>query len=508
MQNHPFCPQDAIVSVLNDRGRPQNIMHVFVVECVQSTTYTLTPKSSAPLGKLTATPHLKLPRWDKNFLGSYTCPEKFHTVVASDHYANDQAHNNAMSQRAYTSTLLSARMGQNFSGELYGDVQHGDVQQNHQRCASKTALTLVATLMAALAIVLCTSLNVHAQDASAGWNALSPAAQSVVQSINQARANAGLPALALHPLLNQAAQAHTNDIIANNNYSHVGWDGSRVGDRVYRTGYVTDGWTSENWVSVNDPAQAIGWWMNSYVHRNNILNTNWRELGIGSGYHSSNGQTIFVAVFSTGNGGTNQIVAASSAPAQQQVAPTSTPPTGNSVGRSTPYTIRQGDTLLDIALRFGLTWQAVAAQNGLGEASLLQVGQVIQLPGALQIGGANAAAQSSRTTNTPYTVQSGDTLVTIAARYGQTWQQLASANGLTERDVLQIGQSIVIPGVGSAAIGAQATPSTAPLYYAVRPGDTIISIAVQNGLDWKNMLALNGLREQSTLQIGQRIRLR
>ncbi len=377
-------------------------------------------------------------------------------------------------------------------------------RQSHH--ARQTTLALIT----ALTVVLFGSLRARAQDASTAaeaWSVLSPAAQSVAQSINQARANAGLPALALHPLLNQAAQTHANDIVVNSNYSHVGWDGSRVGDRVRRTGYLFDGWTSENWVSVSDPAKAIQWWMNSYVHRNNILNSNWHEFGIGSGYHSGTGQSIFVVVFSTGSSGATQAVTAAS-PALQPVAS----PISSNGEQNTPYTVRAGDTLLAIALRFDLSWQAIASLNGLGETSLLQVGQIIQLPGALQIGGANSVPGSdlkqTEYKQTEYIVRSGDTLVTIAMRYGQTWQNIASANGLSERDILQIGQKIVIPRAASTGDTLYATPSVTPFYYVVRPGDTIISIAAQNGVGWGQLLALNGLSERSMLQIGQQIRIR
>jgi LysM repeat protein len=43
------------------------------------------------------------------------------------------------------------------------------------------------------------------------------------------------------------------------------------------------------------------------------------------------------------------------------------------------YTVAPGDTIISIALRFDLDWQALLRRNGLGESSTLQIGQVIQL---------------------------------------------------------------------------------------------------------------------------------
>lgn len=61
---------------------------------------------------------------------------------------------------------------------------------------------------------------------------------------------------------------------------------------------------------------------------------------------------------------------------------------------------------------------------------------------------------------TTYRVQSGDTLSTIAAKFGITWEALAAANGLTARSVLQIGQMLVIP-IPGAARPPTATPRPA-----------------------------------------------
>lgn len=61
-----------------------------------------------------------------------------------------------------------------------------------------------------------------------------------------------------------------------------------------------------------------------------------------------------------------------------------------------------------------------------------------------------ATPTRSATGRTTYRVQSGDTLSTIATKYGITWEALAAANGLNSRSVLRIGQELVIPVAGSA----------------------------------------------------------
>ncbi|MCB0127938.1 MAG: LysM peptidoglycan-binding domain-containing protein [Caldilineaceae bacterium] len=353
---------------------------------------------------------------------------------------------------------------------------------------------------------------------------LSPNAQTVAMAINQMRAQAGLPPLAINPQLNLAAQNHVNDMLANHNYGHYGSDGSNVRQRVQRTGYAASTWVSENWVMVSDPNMAIQWWMNSYVHRNNILNQNWHELGIGAGFQESNAQHIFVAVFTAGDSGDSVVVM----PPEPEPLPI---PAGG-----IQYQIQPGDTLLSIGIRYGVEWPLIAGANNLSEFSLLQIGQVIRIPGVENVGGyvnevqaATALAPTVSNDNTTsdntfvrrYTVQPGDTLAGVAAIYAISWQALASENGLWENSVLSIGQELRIPGVverpkqagaeqdkAHDSSAAESATEDGPATHTVQAGDTIISIATHYGLNWHDLLQINQMNEQSVLALGQTIRLR
>lgn len=63
--------------------------------------------------------------------------------------------------------------------------------------------------------------------------------------------------------------------------------------------------------------------------------------------------------------------------------------------------------------------------------------------------------------NTNYTVKSGDTLSAIARRYGVTAQQIATANGITNVNLIRVGQTLAIPGAGSGS-GSVLTLPTLP----------------------------------------------
>ncbi|MEZ4708906.1 MAG: LysM peptidoglycan-binding domain-containing protein [Caldilineaceae bacterium] len=338
-------------------------------------------------------------------------------------------------------------------------------------------------------------LPIYAQSAGE----MNSTAQEVAAAINQTRSQVGLPPLAYQPMLIQAAQGHAFDMVNSHNYSHYGSDGSSVNDRVHRLGYATEQWASENWVAVADPTRAIQWWMNSPVHRNNILNPNWHGLGVGSAIDGS-GQHIFVAVFGT-DGDSAPVVQAAAQPASPPAESLAPQFYANQPGF---HSVQPGDTLLSIAIQYNTTWETLAQMNGLDESALLQIGQQIRLPAASKSGPAPTNA-SIETFSATYIVQPGDTLFSIGAKLNIGWETLAAANGLHEGAVLQIGQTLRAPQTNSPS----AAPANLPSTHTVTNGETIITIAVRYGLtDWKALLALNGLTENTLLQPGQQIRLR
>jgi len=141
---------------------------------------------------------------------------------------------------------------------------------------------------------------------------------------------------------------------------------------------------------------------------------------------------------------------------------TVTPTVASATGTDPEYTVGNGDTLATIGERTGLPVSLLAQINGIAEDAALQPGQKLRLPTPTPAAPPTvetaapppAAAEATPTppapTATPasgqvYNVRSGDSLAIIASRFGLTWEELAAANNLTSRSVLQIGQEIVIP---------------------------------------------------------------
>ncbi len=119
----------------------------------------------------------------------------------------------------------------------------------------------------------------------------------ILELTNVKRKEYGLSPLTRSNVLDIAANCHAKDIAQNMNYYyeiiqsplnqerqkvHIGSDGSSVLDRIIRSGYLQI-YYGEN-IAIQDNAtaeDAINAWMNSDIHRGNILNPNYTEIGIG-----------------------------------------------------------------------------------------------------------------------------------------------------------------------------------------------------------------------------------
>jgi uncharacterized protein YkwD len=104
-------------------------------------------------------------------------------------------------------------------------------------------------------------------------------------AINDARDEAGLPALALDPALTALARAHAQDMVDHDFGSHLSWDGRTYRDRLDERG-IEALWAGENWYADNCSAAeivecAMEGLLDDAVHRANILHPNFGRVGVG-----------------------------------------------------------------------------------------------------------------------------------------------------------------------------------------------------------------------------------
>lgn len=107
-----------------------------------------------------------------------------------------------------------------------------------------------------------------------------PLIQEVLNIVNQERQRGGISPLRLHSRLNAAAQAHSNDMARNNFMGHTGSDGSSFVDRMKRHGYNFRRGAENVAAGQSSARDVMNSWMNSFGHRRNILNGNYRDIGI------------------------------------------------------------------------------------------------------------------------------------------------------------------------------------------------------------------------------------
>ena len=170
----------------------------------------------------------------------------------------------------------------------------------------------------------------------------------------------------------------------------------------------------------------------------------------------------------------------------------------NSQPAAGSYTVKSGDTLSGIADQFGTSYETLAQLNGISNPNDIYVGQVIKVSGA-----SSTPNQTVSRAAGSYTVQSGDTLSGIAARYGTSYEVLAQLNGISNPNEIYVGQTIRLGG--SAA--NYSSQSTSQGGYTVQSGDTLSGIAARYGLDWTSLAAKNGLQSPYTIYVGQKLSL-
>lgn len=171
------------------------------------------------------------------------------------------------------------------------------------------------------------------------------------------------------------------------------------------------------------------------------------------------------------------------------------------------YTVKAGDTLSAIASRYSTSSSTLASLNSLSNPNLIYVGQVLKVSSnASTSSSTSSSANNTVTTASSYTVKAGDTLSAIAAKYGTTYQALASANSISNPNDIYVGQVIKVSATVTAA-SSQTVSSTSSGSYTVKSGDTLYGIALANGLNWRTLAKQNGISDPNVIFVGQKLSL-
>jgi murein DD-endopeptidase MepM/ murein hydrolase activator NlpD len=165
---------------------------------------------------------------------------------------------------------------------------------------------------------------------------------------------------------------------------------------------------------------------------------------------------------------------------------------------TTVHAVQRGETLLSIAQEYGTTVDAITHANGIADPRRIYVGQQLVIP------------ERGEGTDTmelvPYVVQAGDTVSSIARRYGITWQTLVHVNSLLSPNAIYPGLVIQVPRVASFSETTVALPQTlSSMIYIVRPNDTLRRIALRQNVSPWTVVDNNHLTDLAALYPGREL---
>jgi LysM repeat protein len=155
------------------------------------------------------------------------------------------------------------------------------------------------------------------------------------------------------------------------------------------------------------------------------------------------------------------------------------------------HVVQPGETLSMIAVRYGTTVSALVTANSLWNPNFIYAGQRLVIPD-----GYTPPPYTPPTSGgSYYTVQYGDNLSRIAARYGTNAYAIAQANGIFNVNYVYAGQVLFIPRVPQ-------------IYnYYVQYGDTLASIAWRYGTTVWTIASYNGIYNPNLIYPGMLIRV-
>lgn len=160
------------------------------------------------------------------------------------------------------------------------------------------------------------------------------------------------------------------------------------------------------------------------------------------------------------------------------------------------YTVEAGDNLYDIAERFGTTVDKIKKDNDL-KSNTLTVGTVLIIDDKKKISSIEECygLDFDVPLSSTYVVQSGDSLYSIAKKFGTTADKIKQLNNLNN-NILSVGQEIVIPSVALSEV----------TIYKVQSGDNLYDLAKKFGTSVSELKDLNNLKSDS-LSINQELKV-
>jgi LysM repeat protein len=176
-------------------------------------------------------------------------------------------------------------------------------------------------------------------------------------------------------------------------------------------------------------------------------------------------------------------------------------------GQPAVYTVVQGDTLGNIAARYGVEADLIAAANQLNNNTLPAAGSQLFIPGS------DGLLPPAAPNQAVHRVGPGDSLGGISVKYDISVQTIAAANNLPDINHVELGWILLIPREeiatppGGATASPPAEPDTQATSYTVQFGDSLDSIARRFGVTTQALQEANGLTDANHIEVGQVLKI-
>lgn len=170
------------------------------------------------------------------------------------------------------------------------------------------------------------------------------------------------------------------------------------------------------------------------------------------------------------------------------------------------HIVQAGDTVAYLAASYGTTVNAIVLANNLFSADAIYTGQALVIAPPEYGTGGPVTQPSPVVLPVNYIVQYGDTVASIAARFGTTTNAIVVANNLTSASYIYVGQQLLVPPADYGTGGPVTQPvPTVPQtrVHVVRTYETLNTIAAQYGTSVSALVAANGLLNANYIRIGQ-----
>jgi len=179
---------------------------------------------------------------------------------------------------------------------------------------------------------------------------------------------------------------------------------------------------------------------------------------------------------------------------------------------SITHVVAPGENLFRIGLRYGVSPDVIAQANNIANTARIYSGQVLTIPDMSQ------AVENPLIAADPtyHDVQPGETLASIAQRYGVTPEQLAQINNIANPNHILVGQRLTV-FTALTNTPASNTPPAEPLVVAqaveptptvtrthiVAPGEHLAQIAQMYNVSWPAIAQVNGIIDPNQVYVGQ-----